>query len=69
MPYYRQVIGSIEFRREIYSQLPVPVGSHQLQSQEDGRASFWYKEDLDADLDSLKEDNRGSVDPLMEALG
>ncbi len=34
----------------------------------DGRASFWYREDLDADLDILKEDNRGAVDPLMEAL-
>jgi hypothetical protein len=34
----------------------------------DGRASFWYREDLDVDLDSLKEDNRGGSDPLMEAL-
>jgi len=33
-----------------------------------GRSAFWYREDLDADLDRLKDEEATHGDPLLEAL-
>ena len=56
MPYYRQVIGSIEFRREIYSQLPGPLAGTRLDPIEHGvfYAFAWLAFNPDARVERPK---------------